>query len=110
MTYPMIGKRYYVEFPTMSFYLHFLSDTSLEFVVEKSPDLPKGSAHTVDIVIEYLRDELYLVSWQEKSGNTVVHLEDFREHRVHACLTFKNLTFVRQSASLVEVAAPSDQK
>lgn len=66
MSYPMIGKRYYVEFPTMSFYLHFLSDTSLEFVVEKSPDLPKGSAHSVDVVIEHLRDELYLVSWQEK--------------------------------------------
>lgn len=51
MTYPMIGKRYYVEFPTMSFYLHFLSDTWLEFIVEKSPDPPKGSAHTVDIAI-----------------------------------------------------------
>jgi hypothetical protein len=110
MTYPMIGKRYYVEFPAMSFYLKFLSDTSLEFIVEKSPDLPKGSAHTVDIVIDHLRDELYLVSWQEKSGNTVVHLEDFREHRVHAFLTLKDLTFVRQSASLVEIPATSDQK
>jgi hypothetical protein len=53
-----------------------------------------------------LRDELYLVSWQEKSGNTIVRLEDFQEHWVHAFLTFKNLTFVRQSGSLVEVAAP----
>lgn len=39
MTYPMIGKRYYVEFPTMSFYLRFVSDKKLEFMVEKSPDL-----------------------------------------------------------------------
>jgi len=108
MNYPMIGKRYYVEFPTMSFYLHFVSDKTLEFIVEKSPDLPKGSAHTVDITVEQLRDELYLVSWQEKSGNTVVHLEDFREHRVHAFLTMKDLTFVKQSASLVEVTPPSD--
>ena len=109
MTYPMVGKRYFVEFPTMSFYLHFLSDTALGFIVEKSPDLPKGSAHTVDIVIEPLRDELYLVSWQEQSGNTVVHLEDFREHRVHAFLTMRDLTFVRQSAALLEVAASLDQ-
>ena len=71
----MIGKRYYIAFPTMSFYLNFLSETQLEFVIEKSPDLPKGSAHTVDITIEPLRDELYLASWQERSGNTVVHFE-----------------------------------
>lgn len=104
MTYPMIGRRYYVEFPTMSFYLHFVSDQALEFVVEKSPDLPKGSAHTVDITVELLRDELYMVSWQEKSGNTVVHIEDFKEHRVHAFLTMKDLTFIRQSAPLIEVS------
>jgi hypothetical protein len=103
MKYPMVGKRYFVEFPTMSFYLHFLSDKALEFIVERSPDLPKGSAHTVQITIEPLRDELYLVSWQEQTGNTVVHLEDFKEHRVHAFLTMKNLSFIRQSAPLVEV-------
>jgi len=103
MTYPMIGRRYYVEFPAMSFYLNFISETRLEFIVRRSPDLPEGSSHTVDIVIEPLRDELYLVSWQERSGNTVVHLEDFRNHRVHAFLTMKDLTFVRQSANLVEV-------
>ena len=53
----------------MSFFLRFVSDQSLEFIVEKSPDLPKGSAHTVDIAIEPLGDELYLVSWQEATGN-----------------------------------------
>ena len=81
----------------------FRRNTQLEFIVERSPDLPKGSAHTVDITIEPLRDELYLVSWQEATGNTVVHLEDFKAHRVHAFLTMKNLTFIRQSAPLVEV-------
>ncbi len=103
MTYPMVGKRYYVEFPTMSFYLHFVSDKALEFIVEKSPDLPRGSAHALDITIEYLRDDLYMVSWQEKSGNTVVHLEDFKEHRVHAFSTMTDLKFIRQSTALVEV-------
>ncbi|MDB5556683.1 MAG: hypothetical protein JWL86_6667 [Rhizobium sp.] len=102
MTYPMIGKRYYVEFPTMSFYLHFVSENSLEFIVEKSPDLPKGSSHTVDITVAPLRDELYMISWQEKSGNTVVHIEDFKEHRVHAFLTMKDLKFIKQSAALIE--------
>lgn len=104
MTYPMIGKRYFVEFPTMSFHLHFVSDKVLEFIVEHSPDLPKGSAHTVDVTIEPLRDELYLVSWQEQSGNTVVHLEDFKTHRVDAFLTMAGMKFVRQSAALVEVS------
>jgi len=87
----------------MLFYLHFLSDEAMEFIVEKSPDLPMGSTHTVKITIDPLRDELYLISWQEATGNTVVHLEDFENHQVHAFLTLKNLTFIRQSASLVEV-------
>jgi hypothetical protein len=71
----MVGKRYYAE----SFYPHFVSDKEPEFIVEKSPDLPKGSAYTVDITVRYLRDELYMISWQEKSGDTVVHPEDSRD-------------------------------
>jgi hypothetical protein len=51
MTYTIIRKQYYVEFPTMPFYLHFVSDKAREFIVEKSPDLPKGSAQMVDIII-----------------------------------------------------------
>ena len=105
MTYPMIGKRYHVVFPTMSFYLHFVSDKVLEFIVEKSLDLPTGSAHTVDITNEHLRDELYLVAWQEENGNTVVHLKDFKEHRVHAFLTMNGMKFIRQNAPLIEVSA-----
>ena len=103
MSYPMIGKKYYDRFPTMSFYLSFISETELQFIVECSPDLPPGSSHTVNITIQPLRDGLYLVSWQETSGNTVVHVEDFKEHRVHAFLTMKDSRFVRQSAPLVEV-------
>jgi hypothetical protein len=86
----------------MSFVLHFISETKLEFMVEKSPDLPPGSSHTVDITIKPLRDELFLVSWQEASGNTVVHLEDFKTHEVHAFLTMKDLTFIKQTASMIE--------
>ncbi len=103
MSYPMVAKKYYVKFPTMSFYLSFSSETELEFVVERSPDLAPGSSHTVDIAIQPLRDGLYLVSWQETSGNTVVHVEDFKEHRVHALLTMKDGKFIRQDAPLVEV-------
>ena len=103
MSYPMIGKKYYVKFPTMSFYLSFISETELQFIVECSPDLPPGSSHTVNITIQPLRDGLYLVSWQETSGNTVVHVEDFKEHRVHAFLSMKDARFIRQDAPLVEV-------
>lgn len=103
LTYPMIGKRYLVRFPTMSFTLSFISETQLEFTVEQSPDLPAGSSHIVDITIQPMRDEIYLVSWQEVSGNTVVHVEDFKNHEVNAFLTMKDLSFVRQTAPLVEV-------
>jgi|BarGraIncu00222A_1022003.scaffolds.fasta_scaffold112392_2 hypothetical protein len=105
MSYPMIGKSYEVRFPTMAFVLTFLSDKRLRFTVQSSPDLPAGSSHEVDIVMQPLRDGLYLVSWQEASGNTVVHVEDFNEHRVHAFLTMKDGMFIRQDAPLVEVGS-----
>ena len=104
MTFPMVGKTYQVRFPSMAFNLNFISETRLRFVVESSPDLAPGSSHEVDIVIQPLRDGLYLVSWQEASGNTVVHLEDFNAHRVHAFLTMNDGRFIRQDAPLVEVA------
>lgn len=106
MHYPMVGKKYIVRFPTMSFVLHFISETKLEFIVEKSPDLPPGSSHIVDITIQPLRDEIFLVSWQEASGNTVVHIEDFKNHEVHAFLTMKDLSFIKQTAPLIEQAMP----
>ncbi|WP_336629772.1 MULTISPECIES: MoaF-related domain-containing protein [unclassified Microbacterium] len=99
----MIGRKYLVRFPTMSFVLDFISETKLEFIVESSPDLPPGSAHTVDISIRPLRDELYLVSWQEASGNTVVHIEDFKNHQVHAFLTMNDLSFITRTAPLIEL-------
>ena len=103
MPFPMIGKKYHVKFPSMSYFLHFLDESRLKFIVEKSPDLPPGSSHTVAITIAPLRDELYMVSWQEASGNTVVHIEDLKEHRVHAFLTMKSGLFIRQDAPLIEV-------
>jgi hypothetical protein len=33
--------------------------TELQFIVERSPDLPPGSSHTVNITIQPLRDGLY---------------------------------------------------
>lgn len=105
MSLPMVGKTYQVRFPSMAFQLKFLSETRMRFIVESSPDLPPGSSHEVGIAIEPLRDGLYLVSWQEASGNTVVHLEDFDQHRVHAFLTMTDGRFIRQEAPLAEIAA-----
>jgi hypothetical protein len=105
MPFPMIGKKYHVKFPSMSFFLDFLDETRLRFIVEKSPDLPPGSSHTVAITVEPLRDELYMVSWQEASGNTIVHIEDLKNHEVHAFLTMKNGLFIRQDAPLLEVGS-----
>ena len=99
----MIGKTYHVRFPSMAFTLTFLGETRLRFTVESSPDRSSGSSYEVGIEIEPLRDELYLVSWQERSGNTVVHLEDFSAHQVHAFLSMTDGRFIRQSAPLVEL-------
>ncbi|MBF6612208.1 MAG: hypothetical protein IVW55_03685 [Chloroflexi bacterium] len=57
-TYPMLGKKYYINFPTMAFYLSFTGKTKLEFVVKQTPDLYPGSSHTVGSNTQPLGDAL----------------------------------------------------
>jgi hypothetical protein len=38
---------------------------------------------------------LFLVSWQEADGITVVHVEDFAERRFEACVSFPGGRFER---------------
>jgi hypothetical protein len=57
MTFAMIGKRYYVEFPAMSFYLHFVTEKSLDLWLRKVRTFPR--VPRIQSTFELLRDELY---------------------------------------------------
>jgi hypothetical protein len=42
---------------------------------------------TVVITVESIRDQLFLVTWQESDGTTVVHLEDYRMNTIITNIT-----------------------
>jgi|HubBroStandDraft_5_1064220.scaffolds.fasta_scaffold1168154_2 hypothetical protein len=54
-----------------------------------------GSADRVAMQVQALRDGLFLVSWQEADGITVVHVEDFAARCFEACVSFPGGRFER---------------
>ena len=90
--FPAVGHKYLVSFTAddgsggFKVQLHFHSETSLTYTGVGS-DGSLGNSATVDITVEPIRDLLFLVTWKEQSGMTVVHLEDYKENTIITCIT-----------------------
>jgi hypothetical protein len=54
-----------------------------------------GFSDTVDYEAIPLRDNLYLLSWQEHIGSTIVHLLDFTSRESHTFVTPAKGSFMR---------------
>jgi hypothetical protein len=85
-TFPATGHRYLVDFEAFRVELYFESESSLTYTSVK-PDGSRGSSETVDITVEPIRDELFLVTWQESDKTTVVHLEDYKNKTIITNIT-----------------------
>jgi hypothetical protein len=90
--FPGVGHRYLVDFQDFRVELFFASETSLTYTGVK-PDGSHGQSETVSIKIEPVRDQLFLVTWQEADKTTVVHLEDFKNNTIVTHITEKDLSF-----------------
>jgi len=53
----------------------------------KSDGTPGDQSETVDITVESIRDQLFLVTWKEQLGTTVVHLEDYKNNTIITSIT-----------------------
>lgn len=49
-----------------------------------------GEQDSIAIDVQPIREALFLVSWKERDGSTVVHLEDFEHNTFHSCFTAPN--------------------
>ena len=78
--FPGVGHRYFVDFKAFRVELDFASETSLTYYNLNASGKRVGQ-ETVTIAVEPVRDGLYLVTWTESDGTTVVHLEDYRMKR-----------------------------
>jgi hypothetical protein len=81
--FPAVGHKYEVKFTAddgiegFAVQLQFHSPTSLTYAGVR-PNGTLGASETVQIRVEPVRDLLFLVTWQEQDGTTVVHLEDYK--------------------------------
>jgi hypothetical protein len=91
-TFPAVGHRYLVDFKAFRVELHFESETSLTFAGVRK-DGSRGDPETVTITVEPIRDQLFLVTWQEPDKTTVVHLEDYKNNTIVTNITGSDGSF-----------------
>jgi len=95
LAFPGTGHRYLVDFQAFRVELFFHSESSLTYTGIK-PDGSHGESETVHICVEPIRDELFLVTWQERDKTTVVHLEDYKNNTIITNITSPpDLTFMK---------------
>lgn len=91
-TFPAIGHRYLVDFQKFRVELDFKSETSLTYT-GIHPDGSRGKSETVAITVEPIRDQVFLVTWQEADKTTVVHLEDYKQNTIITNITEPDMKF-----------------
>jgi molybdenum cofactor biosynthesis MoaF-like protein len=84
--FPGVGHHYRVDFGAFRVELHFISETSMTYAGIRS-DGSTGTPVPVTIAIRPIRDQLFLVTWQEADSTTVVHLEDYKENTIVTHIT-----------------------
>ena len=94
--YP-VGLQFDVEFEAFAVRLTTLPNSELRFRI---PEGPYARTETVKIVTTLLRPGVFIVSWVEASGATVVHVEDFAQGALYSHATLPDGAFLRMQAPI----------
>jgi hypothetical protein len=101
-TFPAVGREYEANFGGDYIYrLRFDSDSSM--TVTGLAGATKDFTETVGIVVTRIRPGLYMVTWQEASQATVVHIEDFDQGVVYTNVTLPDHTFASYMGTLKQI-------
>ena|ERR1700730_1164416 len=87
--FPAGGHRYLVDFKAFKVELFFASETSLTWT-QINKDGSRGDSETETIRVTPIKDELFLVTWQESDNEAVVHLEDYKNNTIITNITDPN--------------------
>jgi hypothetical protein len=101
--FPAVGHRYLVDFQVFRVQLYFESDTQMTYTGVKA-DGSLGGAETVTIKVEPLRENLFLVTWQESDKTTVVHIEDYKNHTIITNITNPDNTFSQYQGKVAQIS------
>lgn len=101
--FPAVSHTYEAKFGAMAFRLEFNADgKTMRFAEAAAKDF-KAVAETVSYTAVPIRAGVYMVYWTEKSGATVVHVEDFERKIVHTNITNPDRTFYNLSGTWTRV-------
>ncbi len=94
--YP-VGLVFDVSFAEFSVRLTTLPNRALRFEIATGP---YARTEEVQIDTTLIRPGVFLVSWVEHSGATVVHVEDFAQGHLYSHATLAGGTFLRMAGPL----------
>ena len=94
--YP-VGLEFDVEFDAFAVRLTTLLNSELRFHIAEGP---YARTETVKIVTTLIRPGVFIVSWIEAGGATVVHVEDFAQGALYSHATLPDGTFLRMQAPI----------
>lgn len=103
-SYP-VGLVMDVTFEAFQATLTLLSGDRLTFEIK---DGPFAHSETVDTHVVPLGNSLFAVSWKERSGATVTHVQDYDRGIIHSHATLPDGRFLRMGG-LITVIKPADQ-
>jgi predicted SnoaL-like aldol condensation-catalyzing enzyme len=91
------GSEIEVAFDAFQARLTLISDRSLKFEIS---DGPFAHSEVVDISVISLGNGLFAVSWQEETGATVTHIQNFDRGFIHSHATLPDGRFLRMSGPI----------
>jgi hypothetical protein len=100
--FPAVGHTYQVDFGAgNAFEIAFGFDSDMTFTKLQEPN--KGAVETIRYTHKKLRDNLYMVYWQEQDKTTVVHVEDFENGVLYSNITSPDGQFFNGYSELRKV-------
>lgn len=99
--YPFEGKVYEYRYGDFAVREHFVSASEMEFTILSGKTA--GKTERVQYRAEQVTPEKFLISWQEKDGGTVVHLDDFQAGKSLSRYTDAKLNFHSMTGTLQPV-------
>lgn len=101
--FPAVGRTYKVDFGGgNAFTIAFTSDSEMVFTKLAPPN--EGMVETVRFTHRAIRDDVFLVYWQEADRTTVVHVEDFGKGEIHTNITGPDGSFFNGFSKLTQVS------
>lgn len=94
--YP-VGMVFDVSFKEFSARLTTLPNSKLQFHIDNGV---YAKTEVVKMAADCIRTGVFLVSWTESNGATVVHVEDFVENKIYSHATLPDGTFLRMSGAM----------